>query len=124
MIDAVFADNAKVRDTWSKYFAALNDPNLYVPTGFAIRAEKRRDLMIAIVECLGLQNKITTSDLLRAYTPSAIIEVEHLAIWERIKRREDLKAEFIQRGIGFPDFIPPTYPVQARPATTPGREGA
>lgn len=122
MIDAVFADHAKVRDAWSKYFATLNDPNLNVPAGYTIREEKRRDLMIAIVECLGLQKKITTSDLLRAYTPAAVIEIEHLAIWERIKRREDLRAEFIQRGIGFPDFPPPVYPVQPRPATPPGPE--
>ena len=123
-IDAVFAENAKVRDAWSKYFAALNDPSLNVGPGYAIREEKRRDLMIAIVQCLGLQKKIATSDLLRAYTPNTIIEIEHLAIWERIKRREDLRAEFIQRGIGFPDFMPPTYPVQPRPAPPPERAPA
>jgi Family of unknown function (DUF6680) len=39
-------------------------------------------------------------------------------IWERIKRREDLRPEFIQRGIGFPDFIPAYYPPQPRPAPT------
>ena len=61
--------------------------------------------------------KITTSDLLRAYTPNAIIEIEH--IWERIKRREDLRGEFIQRGMGFPDGPPPLYPVQQRPAASP-----
>src|SRR5258708_10213737 len=33
MIDAVFADSAKVRDAWTKYFAALIDQNLNVPTG-------------------------------------------------------------------------------------------
>jgi hypothetical protein len=122
MIDAVFADHAKVREAWSKYFAALNDPNLNLAPGYAIREEKRRDLMTAIVQCLGLQNKITTSDLLRTYTPTVTIEVEHLAMWERIKRREDLRAEFIHRGIGFPDFVAPVYPVQLRPETLPGRE--
>jgi hypothetical protein len=120
-IDAVFAENAKVRDAWSKYFAALIDQSLNAGPGFAIREEKRRDLMTAIVECLGLQKKITTSDLLRAYTPNVIIEIEHLAMWERIKRREDLRAEFIERGIGFPDYIPSAYPVQTRPATPPER---
>jgi hypothetical protein len=111
----------KLVDAWSKYFATLIDQSLNAGPGFAIREEKRRDLMIAIVECLGLQKKIATSDLLRAYTPNAINEAEHLAIWERIKRREDLRAEFIQRGIGFPDFPPQWYPVQPRPETPPER---
>jgi hypothetical protein len=115
LIDAVFADSATVREAWSKYFAALNDPNLNSAPGFAVRDEKRRDLMMAIVACLGLQKTITTADLLRAYTPTTTIEAETLAIWERIKRREDLRAEFIQRGIGFPDFTPVAYPVQPRP---------
>jgi hypothetical protein len=120
-IDAVFADSAKVRDTWTKYFAALVDQNLNNDPGFAVREEKRRDVMTAIVECLGLQKKITTADLLRAYTPNVMIEIEHLAMWERIKRRTDLRAEFLEKGIGFPDYNPPCYPVQTRPATPPER---
>jgi hypothetical protein len=111
-IDSVFADNLEVRDAWSKYVASLNDPNLNVPTGYAVREEKRRDLMASMVKCLGLQKKITTSDLLRVYMPTAVVEAEHLAIWERIKRRADLREDFIKRGIGFPDFQPATYPVQ------------
>ena len=126
LIDAVFAENLTVREAWSKYFAALSDQSLSCASGFAVRDEKRRDLMIAIVESLGLKNKITTSDLLRTYTPTTIIEIEHLAVWERIKRREDLRAEFIQRGIGFPDFVAPVYPLPPLPktSTTGGPDGA
>jgi hypothetical protein len=120
-IDAVFADSAKVRDAWTKYYTALNDPNLNVPTGYAIREEKRRDLLTAIVSYLGLEKKITTTDLLRTYTPSAVIEMDHLEIWERIKLREDLRAEFIDKGIGFPDFQPVKYPVQPRAGGGHGR---
>ena len=116
LIDVTFVDKPKVREAWSKYYAAMNDSNLNVPAGFAVRDEKRRDLMIAIVECLGLQNKITTADLLRTYVPTAVIETEFLTLWDRIKRRTDLRAEFIERGIGFPDYIPPTYPI-VPPAT-------
>jgi hypothetical protein len=115
VIDAIFADNQKVREAWSKYFVALNDASLSTTPGFAIRDEKRRDLLTAIIECLGLQHQITTSDLLRTYTPTTAVEIEYLAIWERIKRREDLRAEFVQRGIGFPDFAPPAYPVVKPP---------
>ncbi len=111
LIDVTFVDKPKVREAWSKYYAAMNDNNLNVSAGFAVRDEKRRDLTIAIVECLGLQKKITTADLLRTYVPTAVIETEFLILWERIKRRTDLRAEFIERGIGFPDYIPPVYPI-------------
>jgi hypothetical protein len=126
LIDATFVDKPKVREAWSKYYAALSDSNLNVAPGYAVRDEKRRDLLITIVECLGLQNKITTSDIMRAYVPTVVIETEHLAMWERIKRRADLRAEFIARGIGFPDYIPPFYPVvpassnATLPAVQPG----
>jgi hypothetical protein len=119
-IDSVFADDFEVREAWSKYVAALNDLNLNVPAGYAVREEKRRDLMAAIVNCLGLQKKITTSDLLRVYVPAAVVEAEHLTIWERIKRREDLRREFIDRGIGFPDYPAPTYPAQIPPGSPNG----
>jgi hypothetical protein len=121
-IDVVFADSPKVRDAWTKYFAALNDFNMNNPTGFSIRDEKRRDLFIAIVRHLGLQKKIATTDLLRTYIPTAAIEIDHLEMWERIKRREDLRAEFVERGIGFPDFTPAKYPVQPRSAPQQQRD--
>jgi hypothetical protein len=106
LLDAVFAGDSAVREAWTKYFTALHDNSLNTDQGFAIREEKRRDLMMEIIKALGLQKQISTSDLLRTYTPTTIAEIEHLAIWERIKRREDLRAEFIQRGLGFPDLQP------------------
>ncbi len=110
LIDAVFAEKENVREAWSKYFSALNDQTMNSGVGFSIREEKRRDLMMAIVDVLGLRKKISTPDLLRTYTPAAVVEAEYLAIWDRIKKREDLRKEFIERGIGFPDFSPPYYP--------------
>ena len=112
LIDVVFVDDAEVREAWSKFYWAMNDPNLQNSPGYTVREDKRRDLLTAIIKSLGLQNKISTSDLLRTYAPTAVIEAETLAIWERIKRREDLRAEFIQRSIGFPDFVAVYYPPQ------------
>jgi hypothetical protein len=118
-IDSVFSESPTVRESWSKYFSALSDPNLNCPPGFAIREEKRRDLMITIVKFLGLQNKITTSDLLRTYTPNIVTEADYLATWERIKLREDLRDYFIKNNIGFPDFQAITYPVVPPPSQPP-----
>jgi hypothetical protein len=121
MIDAVFANDRAVREAWSKCYAALNDGSLQNSPGYAIREDKRRDLMTAIIKVLKLEKKISTSDLLRAYAPTVITEIETLAVWDRIKKREDLRAEFIQRGIPFPDFTPMNYPPppQATPPQQP-----
>ena len=123
LIDAVFVDAPAVREAWSKYFSALNDTSLGAGPGFAIREEKRRELMMAMIEHLGLKSKISTADLLRTYAPASIIEAEYLAVWERIKRRADLRAEFIARGIGFPDFQPPIYPAPPQKEATPSGNG-
>lgn len=109
-IDVAFVNAPAVREAWSKYFLALNDSSLNSGSGFSIREEKRRDLMVAMIEHLGLRSQISTTDLIRTYIPNSTVETEYLAIWERIKRRVDLRAEFIARGIGFPDFAPPYYP--------------
>jgi hypothetical protein len=122
-IDVIFVNDLEVRETWSKYYSTLNDPNLQNLPGFSMREQKRRDLMMAIVKCLGLQNKISTSDLLRTYMPTTIVEAETLAVWERIKKREDLRAELISRGIGFPDFAPTYFPPQPE-ADTPAGPGS
>lgn len=123
LIDVIFVDNSNVREAWSKYYAALSDSNLQNPPGYAAREDRRRDLMIEMVKSLGLENKISTADLLRAYTPTVVVEVDNLATWERIKRRTDLRAEFIARGIGFPDFDPPFYPPVPSPnEVAPGRQ--
>jgi hypothetical protein len=121
LIDEVFVDDKPVREAWTK-FSALCDQNLNTNLGYTIREEKRRDLLIAIIEGLGLKNKISTSDLLRSYELTVVVETEHLAIWERIKRREDLRGEFIARGIGFPDFVAPSYPPPPVVLTSPQHE--
>jgi hypothetical protein len=66
MIDAVFADNHTVREAWTRFIAAMNDQNLNAGAGYAIREEKRRELLLEIVKALGLQRKISSAELLRA----------------------------------------------------------
>ena len=55
LIDAVFANDSAVREAWTRYLTALNDASLSVGPGFAIREEKRRDLLLEIVKALGLR---------------------------------------------------------------------
>ena len=35
-----------VREAWTRYYTALNDPALNVGAGFALREEKRRELLL------------------------------------------------------------------------------
>ena len=109
-IDIIFVNEHEVRDAWTKYYNALNDAGLSNPPGYAVREEKRRDLINSIIKCLGLENKITTADILRAYTPTTMVEIEHLAMWERIHKREELKKYFEANRIGYPDYAAPFYP--------------
>lgn len=80
LIDVVFCDDYKVREAWSNYFTSLNQ-NITDITGNAYREEKKRDLILAMVEASGLKNKINTSDILRSYSPNGVtrqIELEGL----------------------------------------------
>jgi hypothetical protein len=103
LIDAVFVNDLTVREAWSKYFSALSEQSLNSGPGFAIRDEKRRDLLMAMIDALGPKGKITTTDLMRTYTPTAIMEANYIEVWQRIKLLEDLRAEFKRRGIAYPE---------------------
>ena len=106
-IDVVFADNHAVREAWTRYIATLNDPNLNVGVGFAIRDEKRRELLLEIVKTLGRQQKISSAELLRAYMPTFVVESAHLAMVERTYKRALYEEYLRTHGIPFPPWVPP-----------------
>jgi hypothetical protein len=116
MIDIVFADNSIVRDAWTQYIATLNDPNLNCEPGLAIRDEKRRQLLLEIVKALGLQRKISSADLLRAYMPTFAFEAAHVAMMERSYKRSVYEQHLKDKG------APPTLwtPPASQPAPTDG----
>jgi hypothetical protein len=108
-----------VREAWTRYIATLNDPNLNVGVGFAIRDEKRRELLLEIVKTLGRQQKISSAELLRAYIPTFVVESAHLAMVERTYKRALYEEYLRTHGIPFPPWVPPlqtptpeTVPVQ------------
>jgi hypothetical protein len=106
LIDAVFVDDAPVRDAWSQYLAAVSDPNLNNPPGYSIQAHLRQVLLTAIIKSLGLQKKLSTSDLLRTYYPFAVVEAESLALWQRVLKLCDLPDELTRHGIPVPEGLP------------------
>jgi hypothetical protein len=122
-IDVVFADNPDVRDAWTRYIATLNDPTLNDGAGFAIRDDKRRELLLEIVKALGLQRKVSSADLLRAYMPTFAFESVQLAVLERTYKRalyeEYLKKQNIPLPLG-------TGPLAATTTSPPagGNSGA
>src|SRR5256885_2342714 len=49
LIDAAFANDRAVREAWTRYYAALSDPNLNDGPGASMREDKRRDLILEMV---------------------------------------------------------------------------
>src|SRR5262245_53978591 len=96
LIDAVFTDNPAVREAWTRYYTSLLDPNQNVGPGYAIREEKRRDLLLEIVKALGLSGKISSAELLRGYISVSAFETAQVAGLERLYKRtlyeEELKS--------------------------------
>jgi hypothetical protein len=132
-IDAVFADDPAVREAWTKFFAALNDPALNAGPGFSIREERRRELLLEMVNALGLTHKISSAELLRTYLPTFALETSQLAWLERMQRRAFLEEDLKKRGIEPPPWpiggavtspanVAPISPPQQ--PTTPGGDGA
>jgi hypothetical protein len=78
LVDVVFAKDRPVREAWSRYYAALSDSSLNAPPGLALREEKRRDLILAIAKAVGLEDDITTADVLRAYGPTLSAKEDQL----------------------------------------------
>jgi hypothetical protein len=114
LIDAVFADNPAVREAWTRFFAAINDQSLNALPGFSIREERRRDLLLEMVKALGLKDKISSAELLRAYVPTFAVENTHLGMLERMHRRALYEAELRARGI-----TPPPWPIAEASTTVP-----
>jgi hypothetical protein len=115
-IDAVFADDPSVRQAWTEYFTALNDPNLNTSIGASIREQKRRDLLLEIVKALKLTQKISSADLLRTYLPTFVAEDTQIAMLERLQKRAVLEEDLKHRGINYPQFVPQ---LQVNPAPSP-----
>jgi len=131
LIDAVFADDPAVREAWTKFFAAINDPALNAVPGFSIREERRRDLLLEMVKALRLTHKISSADLLRTYLPTFVAENTHLALLDRMQRRAFLEDDLNRRGITPPLWpIPEAFKAAAAPTsplqqpTAPGGDGA
>jgi hypothetical protein len=123
LIDAVFANDSAVREAWTRYLTALNDASLNVGPGFAIREEKRRDLLLEIVKALGLRRKISSAELLRGYLPAYAADLQYLAFLERMYKRALFEEELKRRGIPIPAWAPTPQegtPVSPSPAAGNG----
>ena len=115
LIDAVFTDEPAVREAWTRYYAALLDPNFNVGPGYAIREEKRRDLLLEIVKGLGLARKISSADLLRGYMPAYAQDAQYVAYLERMYKRAHYEEELKRRGVAIPVWGP--TPQEATPVS-------
>jgi hypothetical protein len=110
LIDAVFADDPAVREAWTRYYTALNDPNMNSGSGFSLREERRRDLLLEMVKAPKLTRKISSADLLRTYLPTFIAETTHVAWLERIQKKAFLEEDLTRRHIPFPPSPVPQQP--------------
>jgi hypothetical protein len=119
LIDAVFANDPAVREAWTRYYAALLDPNFNVGPGYAIREEKRRDLLLEIVKGLGLARKISSADLLRGYMPAYAQDAQYVAYLERMYKRAHYEEELKRRGITIPAWGPTPHATPVSPSPSP-----
>ena len=121
LIDAVFTDEPAVREAWTRYYTSLSDPNQNVGPGYALREEKRRDLLLEIVKALGLARKISSAEVLRAYVPTYAVEATHVALLERMYKRAHYEEELKRRGIALPAWGPTPQPtLQEAAPVSPG----
>jgi hypothetical protein len=114
LIDAVFADDPAVRESWTRYYTALNDHNLNVPAGFSLREERRRDLLLEMVKALKLAKKISSADLLRTYLPTFAAENTAIGMLERLYKKAHYEEELKHRKIP----LPPGLAAAIRPTDT------
>src|SRR5262249_14580549 len=121
LIDAVFTDEPAVREAWTRYYTALNDQSLNVGPGFAIREEKRRDLLLEIVKALGLSGKISSAEVLRSYISISAFETTQLAALERLYKRTLYEEELKARNVPIPPWMlpPQATPVAPSQEATP-----
>jgi hypothetical protein len=127
LIDAVFVDDPAVREAWTRYYTALNDPNMNIGPGVSIREERRRDLLLEMVKTLKLTRKISSADLLRTYLPTFVAENTHVGILERMQRRAFLEEDLTRRHIAFPQWpisqpASPAQPPAPQPTAGNGAE--
>jgi len=116
LIDAVFTDEPAVREAWTRYYTSLSDPNQNVGPGYALREEKRRDLLLEIVKALGLSGKISSAELLRSYVSISAFETAQLAALERLYKRTLYEEELKSRNVPIPPWM---LPPQATPVAPP-----
>jgi hypothetical protein len=119
LIDAAFVDVPTVREAWTRYYTALNDPALNGGPGYSIREERRRDLLLEMVKALGLTNKISSADLLRSYTPDFIYQSFKLDVLERMHKRAFLEEDLRRREIEIPLWLRSSEAAPAPTAQTP-----
>ena len=132
LIDAVFVDDATVRESYTRYHTVMTDPAFNNMTGYSIRDERRRDLLLAMVKSLGLQNKISSADLLRNYMPTVAVETTAVGILERLYKRAYYETELKRLGVLVPPWpipepstVPAPAPItSAQPSTTSGNGAA
>jgi Family of unknown function (DUF6680) len=120
LIDAAFADDPTVREAWTRYYTALNDPNMNGGAGYSIGEERRRDLLSEMVKALRLTRKISSADLLRTYIPTFVAETTHVSVLERMHRRAVLEEELTRRHIAFPQSPVAQPTILAPPPLAPG----
>ena len=69
-----FHDASQVRDAWANFFAALNDPRNFPPTGPAPVVDERRTVLLAsMARDLGLMEDFRPDDFTRVYLPQTVL---------------------------------------------------
>jgi hypothetical protein len=97
LIDLVFVREPDVREAWSRYYTVLSDHRLNNEVGFALREDRRNDLLRIMTVSLGYRHQITTSDLLRTYAPSALVDQQEIDMLERRLKLFALRAEMARQ---------------------------
>jgi hypothetical protein len=119
-IDLVFVNDLSVREAWSRYYVAIIDENLNNQVGWRIREERRRDLLLSMINAMNMANRISTTDLLRTYTPVLVGDLAYIGMLERTATIARLREELRQRGLPdpAPGYVSPSAPAPVPAPTT------
>jgi hypothetical protein len=111
-IDLVFVNDLPVRETWSKYYVAIIDENLNNQVGYRIREERRRDLLLSMINAMNMADRISTTDLLRTYVPVLVGDIAYIGMLERTATIARLREELRERRIPdpAPGYVSPSAP--------------
>ena len=90
LIDIVFNDSEKVRDSWAALYMSF-DNNKPVPSH--VRDERMRELLKEMAIDLGLASSLRLDDLDRIYYPNILAEEDELRVLERRVAKRRLAAE-------------------------------